>query len=218
MELASLLEEARVHLAEGEEAAAEDEEEYDDEEDETIGNLMIITEELDEAESYFLSNLKVDGEYADKEGDETIMRKNFYASRLLKIPWVQRPDAFRKIVEDSMNSNRARFVLQSVNNGRIVDQFRAKMGDETKFDEELKTHALECFEEFKSLLSNVKFTPEILSLGDQNVHETATKPWGEEGWNDIVENALMSEIDDCSRKEYEQESLVKEEHEISCQD
>ena len=26
----------------------------------------------------------------------------------------------------------------------------------------------------------------------------------------------MSEIDDCSRKEYEQESLVKEEHEISC--
>ena len=46
MELATLMEEARVHLA-------EQEEEYDEEEDETIGNLMIITEELDEAESYF---------------------------------------------------------------------------------------------------------------------------------------------------------------------
>ena len=57
-------------------------------------------------------------------------------------------------MEDSLNSNRAKFVLPSVNNGKIVDQFHAKMGDETKVDEELKTQALECFEDFKSLLSN----------------------------------------------------------------
>ena len=126
MELASLMEEARVHLAEQEEATAEDDDEYDEEEDETIGNLMIITEELDESESYFLSHLKVDGKCADKEDDETVTRKNFYASRVLKIPWAQRSDAFRKIVEDSMNENRARFVLQSANNERIRDQFRAK--------------------------------------------------------------------------------------------
>ena len=75
MELASLMEEARVHLAEQEEAAAEDDDEYDEEEDETIGNLMIITEELDESESYFLSHLKVDGKCADKQDDETVTRK-----------------------------------------------------------------------------------------------------------------------------------------------
>merc|ERR1712055_693948 len=44
MEMAALMEEARVNLAEGEEGAGEDEDDYDDEEDETIGNLMIITE------------------------------------------------------------------------------------------------------------------------------------------------------------------------------
>ena len=49
-----------------------------------------------------------------------------------------------------MNENRARFVLQSVNNGRIKDQFRAKMGDDKRVDEELKTQALECFEDFKN--------------------------------------------------------------------
>ena len=133
MEMAALMEEAQVNLAEGEEGAAEDEEDYDDEEDETIGNLMIITEELEEAESYFLSNLRIDGEYADGGGEEAMMRKNFYASRLLKIPWARRPDAFRKIVEDKMNAHRARFVLNSVNNGRIVEQFHARMGDETRY-------------------------------------------------------------------------------------
>ena len=42
-------------------------------------------------------------------------------------------------------------------------------------------------------MSNVKFTPEILSLGDQNVHESAAKPCGEQGWTDIIENALVNE-------------------------
>ena len=108
------------------------------------------------------------------------------------------------------------FVLNSVRNGKIVGLFHARLGDDTRFNEALKTQAMDCFEEFKSLLSNFKFTPEILSLGDQSVHETATQSWGEEGWRDIVESALMSETDGCSSKENEDEILVKEEHEISC--
>ena len=62
----------------------------------------------------------------------------------------------------------------------------------------------------------MKFTPEILSLGDQNVHESAAKPWGEEGWTDIIENALVNEVDDSLRNEYEEEVDVKEEIEVSC--
>ena len=50
------------------------------------------------------------------------------------------------------------------------------MGDDKRVDDQLKTQALECFEDFKNLMSNVKFIPEILSLGDQNVHESAAKP------------------------------------------
>ena len=42
MELASLMEEARVHLVKQKEVVAEDDDEYDEEEDETIGNLMIM--------------------------------------------------------------------------------------------------------------------------------------------------------------------------------
>ena len=57
---------------------------------------MIINEELDESESYFLSHLKVDGKCADKQDVEINTRKNFYASRVLKIPWAQRADAFKK--------------------------------------------------------------------------------------------------------------------------
>ena len=49
MEMAALMEEARVNLAEGEEAAGEDEDDYDDEEDETI--VKDLYEEL--------SNLKI---------------------------------------------------------------------------------------------------------------------------------------------------------------
>ena len=44
MEMAALMEEAHVNLAEGEEVDERDEDDYDEEEDETIGNLMIITE------------------------------------------------------------------------------------------------------------------------------------------------------------------------------